>query len=195
MPLTARWTPADDSPLIFSKRLRTGDYTRWLDDDGRTPSMQVMCVLLLLLLGLARYPMRWIARWVHGMRSERAAQDLLVLEAERQAQVRAQQQEALPLQQPPGGVRYCRYCDVAVLDEHVEAHLSGKRHAKHAQYASSEASCWVWRAEPATAAPPTPEADAALDPGPLQRPTGGGDGGKGKWQTSGGAGKLRSRRP
>ena len=48
-------------------------------------------------------------------------------------------------------IRYCRFCDVPIGDEFMEAHEAGKKHRKLKAAAGSlaEGSCWIWRPAPA----------------------------------------------
>ena len=124
-------------------------------------------------------------------RSRAATRALVREEAARKLAAQRQQPSKAVTTALSGGplVRWCRYCDVVIEDAHAAAHEAGKRHRKLAG-AKAEC-CWVWREAPPSAAPIEEPVDTNASKAPLGAVvapsvarSGGGDGGKGAWQTS-----------
>ena len=152
------------------------------------------CVALCILI------VREVHECMRAWQRDKATRELLL--AEQLAIVAAAAAKAAPPEprcvepsvEPPSDgrmrVRVCRYCDIEIADEYVDAHLSGKRHKKLEAAAGSLAagrSCWLWRlaeapraAAPASAALQNSVHDIRVAP-PSRVSQGGGDGGKGAW--------------
>lgn len=145
------------------------------------------CVALCILI------VREVHECMRALQRDKATRELLL--DEQPAIVAAAAARAQCVEPPSDGrmrVRVCRFCDIEIADEYVDAHLSGKRHKKLEAVAGSLSagrSCWFWRlSEAPRAAAPAPAAlqdsvhDIRVAP-PSRVSQGGGDGGKGAWST------------
>ena len=156
----ARWTPADGAgSMRFSKRYRDTageEYAQWLDDDAPpfTASNVATVVGGVLLLLCALALARRIVHLVRSLRSDWRARELVASEERWAASAAAAAAEARLARAGVEGPtrqreRICRFCDVAVSDEHEVAHLAGKKHRRLAaiaeRAASGPSSCWAWR--------------------------------------------------
>ena len=184
-----KFTPSEDAgSLRFSKRVRDGlgeDYERWSSTDLElylerlgldAGATLVACCAVLVVGALAR----WLYYRLRVGLSNRTGR--LLVEEEAQAasaaaavEVAAKREKATPalaFAQSGAGplARHCRFCDVYVADEHMDAHMSGKKHRKMVELAGSLSTreIWVWRprAEEAQGqalaeCPPEPATDSA----------------------------------
>lgn len=200
--IDVKFTPASDAgSLRFSARAREAsgqDDSPWQLSDWDVTKLKLLrlwkryglSVIMLAAVFLAR---RFVWRHTTVLRSERVAKRLLQEEAAaKRALLQEQSAAAAPqLTQGSGAalVSTCRFCDIAVADEHADAHVRGKRHLKLVAAAASLCAkqgvslddCWVWR-EAAPALRAAEDAgDAAADDAPsaYAAPSRGG-----KWETA-----------
>ena len=143
---------------------------------------------------LAGACVREIRDSIRVWKSTRATREIVRLEEEEKARRRktaeasAAAARTAPVPSLSGPlVRVCRYCDVPIADDFVEAHQAGKKHRRLASLTAGGvgADCWVWRR--ADTLPQRPTDDAAVDeamPAPPPARIGGGDGGKGSWSVA-----------
>ena len=213
-----KFTPSDDAgSLRFSKRVRDGlgeNYARWsstdleifLDRLGQDAGVTLVVGCAVLVVGVL---VRWLYYRLRVGLSNRAGRLLVEEEARAASEAAAaaaasKREKATPaLGSTPSSAgrlaRHCRFCDVFVADEHVDAHLGGKKHCKMVTLAGSLSSSgtreiWVWRpreeAEKPVECPPATES-VTNHQLPALAKTGRAKGQTDKWEVAAGKGKKK----
>lgn len=219
--MDVKFTPSEDAgSLRFSKRIRDGlgeDYARWSSTDlelhlerlGQDVGVTLVVSCTVLVVGVLA---RWLYHRVRVGLSNRAGR-LLVEEEARAASEAAAAAEASKREKAEKATaavtsstsssagpmaRHCRFCDVYVADEHVDAHLSGKKHRKMVELAGSLSSgtgeIWMWQPREQTEAPaecPPATESAANHQLPALAKTGRVKGQTTKWEVAGKGKKKR----
>ena len=173
--MQARWTPTEDAgSLRFSQRYRDQageDYAAWAVTDlelsiWKLARLACSC-LVLVVVAMA---VRWLYCRPQVYLSDRTAAQLVAEDAKGAQEANRQKAAAaaaVSASVPTGPLdRFCRFCDMAIDEEHVQSHLQGKRHQKLKAAAGSLASddCWVWRPAVEKAASVAAAAPAATKP-------------------------------
>ena len=213
--MEATWTPAEDAgSMRFSQNLRDRstyaqaswarrDRPLWMPEvladillERLDLSMGAVYLFLAVVLAIIALCVRETRVYLRAWRSDTVMVQIVRQEKAEKAQAAAAAAAAKAIASAPDApgssgplVRCCRFCDVPIADEFVDAHAAGKKHKRLVSVAGSAGAdcCWVWRSAHTLEAPEAERRDdaAASDmPVASMARKGGGDGGKGSWSVA-----------